>query len=285
MRWSWRLFACAAVSSVFSTPCLAGAFLQPPGAGLLILTTNFAAANKAYDERGMLVSARSYDKFETRAYFEYGLFEQLTFVAESSFLRFRGAPRSRGPEDIEILKEQALAGAPLALPELSPTRYAGLGAGWLGARLRLFEWGATVLSAQASLRAATPAAREYADVRQRLQQDVRLQFALPIQLFGMPGFGEAQLGFRSEGRSGAEFRADITYGLRPLDSILLLAQSFTVVSPADARSGFFFSEKFQLSVVYDLDPRISVQIGGIASVRGVNDSAERGVVTALWYRF
>lgn len=286
MRLSWRrLFACAALSSVVSTACLAGAYLQRPGEGLIILTTGFATADKAYDAHGKLVSARAYSKFETRAYVEYGLIEPLTLVAESSYLRFRGSPRERGLEDIEILKQEALAGAPLVLPELQRPHYYGLGASWLGARLRLFEWGPTVLSVQGSLRAAAAPARKYVDQRERLQLDARLQGAVPIQLFGIGGFGEAQLGYRSDGQSGGEIRADITYGIRPLDPILLLAQSFTVVAPANFGATFMASQKFQLSVVYDVTQRVSVQIGALAAVRGVNESAERGLVSAVWYRF
>lgn len=260
--------------------------MQPPGEGLVIVTTSFAEATKAYDARGKLVSAPSYDKFETRAYVEYGLFEQLTLVAESSYMRFRGASPSRQLDDLAILTEEARVGAPLFLPAgASGARYAGIGSGWLGGRLRLFELGPTTLSLQASIRAATPSARKFLDMKGRLQADARLQFGWPIQVRGIPGFGEAQLGYRSDGQSGGEIRADITCGARPFDRLLLLAQSYTVVAPGDFGSTFMASQKFQLSAVYDLTQKISVQLGVLAAVRGVNDAAERGVVSALWYRF
>ena len=153
------------------------------------------------------------------------------------------------------------------------------------ARLRLFELGPTVLSLQASLRTATPSARKFLDMKDRFQQDARLQLALPIQAYGFPGFGEAQIGYRSAGQSGGEIRADFTGGVRPFDSLLLLAQSFTIFAPGVFGSTLTLSQKFQLSAVYDVTPKISVQIGALAAVRGVNDSAERGVVSALWYRF
>lgn len=281
-----RLQRCAALSAFFSTPCVAGAFLQPPGEGVLIVTTSFAEAHKAYDSRGKLVAAPAYDKFETRAYVEYGVFEKLTLVAESSYMRFRGASSSQQLEYLQILTEEARAGAPLVLPTgPSGARYAGVGSGWLGARIGLLEWGSFIVSLQASLQMASDSARRFLDMRERVQEDARLQLGFPIEFFGMPGFADVQVGYRSFGQSGGEIRADVGYGFRPLDDVLLLAQCFSIVAPGDSRSTFMSSQKFQLSAVYDVTRHISVQIGGLASVRGVNYSAERGLVSALWYRF
>lgn len=279
-----RRLSCPALSVVFSTQCLAGAFLQPPGQGVLIVTASFAEANKAYDSRGKLVAAPSYDKFEPRAYIEYGVFEKLTLVAETTYMQFRGA--SQQLDSLRILTEEARAGAPLFLPaDHSGARYAGIGAGWVGARLGLLEWGSFILSLQASVRTASPAARRFLDMRERFQQDARLQLGWPFEFFGMPGFGDAQIGYRSVGQSGGEIRADVTCGVRPFDDLLLLAQGFTTVAPGDLRSTYMSSQKFQLSAVFDVTEKISLQVGGLAAVRGVNDSAERGVVTALWYKF
>ena len=58
---------------VWATAGRAGAFLQPPGEGVAILSTSFAEAHKAYDSLGRLVSAPAYDKLETQLYVEYGL--------------------------------------------------------------------------------------------------------------------------------------------------------------------------------------------------------------------
>jgi len=286
---SWaRICSCAAALSILhSTACRAGAFLQRPGEGIVILSTSFADAHKAYDARGRLVAAPSYAKFETQAYVEYGLVDALTFVAESSYMRFRGSDGSRQLEQLQFLTAEALAGAPLYLPAGvgGGARYEGLGAGWFGGRLRLLEWGATVLSVQASLRAATPGAQTYLDMKRRLQEDARLQLGWPIEIFGISGFGEAQLGFRSSGQSGDELRGEMTFGLRPIDGVLLLAQSFIAFSPWNGSAPFMASQKAQLSAVCDVTKEVAVQIGVRASLRGVNDSAERGLLGALWYRF
>jgi hypothetical protein len=44
------------------------------------------------------------------------------------------------------------------------------------------------------------------------------------------------------------------------------------------------AQKFQLSAVYDVTPAMSLQIGGVIAILGVNSPAERGVFTGLWWR-
>jgi protein XagA len=286
---SWARFcSCAAALSIFySTACRAGAFLQRPGEGIVILSTSFADAHKAYDARGKLVAASSYAKFETQAYVEYGLIDEITMVAESSYMRFRGSGEQRQLEQLQYLTAEAIAGAPLYLPPGlgGGARYEGLGAGWIGARLRLLEWGATIVSVQGSLRAATPAAQTYLDMKRRLQEDARLQLGWPIEIFGLSGFSDMQLGYRSSGQSGDELRGEMTFGLRPVDGVLLLAQSFIAFSPWNGSAPFMSSQKAQLSAVCDVTKEIAVQLGVRAALRGVNESAERGLLGALWYRF
>ena len=45
------------------------------------------------------------------------------------------------------------------------------------------------------------------------------------------------------------------------------------------------SNKIALSAVYDVTPSIAVQFGGIVGLPGVNTTTERGIISALWYRF
>lgn len=286
MRRSARLLSFIAALSA-STDGRAGAFLQKPGEGAVIVTTSFADAHKAYDSRGRLIAAPSYDKLETQVYLEYGLLEELTLIAESSYMRFRGSNEEQRARQIELLTAQARAGAPLYLPPGfgAGARFEGLGAGWLGGRLRLLQWGETTLSAQGSLRAAGAAARKFLDMRERVQQDGRLQLGWPIAPFGVSGFADLSVGYRSAGQGGDEIRADVTCGLRPWNDILLLAQSFISFSPWSRGENFTASQKFQVSAVYDVTRQVAVQIGARAALRGVNESAERGLLAALWYKF
>ncbi|MGD9542851.1 MAG: hypothetical protein AB7F41_11245 [Methylocystis sp.] len=249
-----------------------------PGSGQAIVTTTFADARKAYDSNGRLIQTPSYRKFETRVYVEHGLFDWLTIVAEGGYMNFRGAA---GPYDhLNLLVEEAKAGLPLSLQGPAGARYDGLGLGALGARTTLFAWNGYIVSLQAGVRAASPAARLFLDMRDAVQGDVRFLVGRPFELFGFPAFIDAQLGYRTRGQNGDEIRADFTAGLRPLPPVLLLAQSFSGFAPRGGPAGVVAAQKFQLSAVYDVTPALSVQIGGIAAIGGVNSPAERGLISA-----
>jgi hypothetical protein len=286
MYWGWgrSLFICF-FGSVFAAPtATGGAFLWPEGQGQVIVTTTFSSANKAYDPRGRLIDMPFYRKFETQAYVEYGALDWLTIVAQPGYMNFHGA--SSQLDHLSLLTRQAKLGAPLSIGGPPGPHYAGLAVGSLGARLRVLELGRYVVSLEASLRTATPSAQKFLDMRDALQADVRLQLGRSIEVFGLPGFYDAQIGYRTRARSGGgEIRADLTYGLRPLSDVLLLAQSFSALTPGATRANFSYSQKFQVSAVYDVMTNVSLQIGAVAALQGANSSAERGLIGAVWYRF
>jgi hypothetical protein len=262
----------------------AGAFLFPEGAGQVIITTTFSDARKAYDASGRLISTPSYRKFETQAYLEYGATDWLTVVAEGSGFSFRGA--ASPTSYLELLTEEAKAGAPLTLSQPEGPHYSGLGLGSLGARVRLYELAGFLISFESSFRYASPSARNYLDIKNGGQVDARLLIGRPLEVLGIPGFVDAQFGYRTRGQNGGEIRADFTYGLRPCESVLLLGQSFIALSPgAMTTTTFVASQKFKASVVYDITQAFSLQLGAIAALAGPNSPAERGVVTAGWVRF
>lgn len=256
---------------------------MPPGAGQAIVTTTFADARKAYDAQGRLIQTPSYRKFETRIYLEHGLFDWLTLVSEGGYMNFSAAA---GPYDhLNLLVEEANAGLPLSLRGPPGARYNGLGLGALGARTQLFTWAGYIVSLQAGIRAASPAARRFLDMRDAVQADLRILVGRPFELFSLPGFIDAQLGYRSRGQNGDEIRADVTAGLRPLPPLLLLAQSFSGIAPRGGPAGVAAAQKFQLSAVYDVNASLSLQIGALAAIGGVNSPAERGLISALWWRY
>lgn len=264
----------------------AGAWLYPEGKGQLILTSSFADARNAYDASGRLVRTPSYRKFEARAYLEHGLTEWLTFVGEGSAMRFEGAPSAAPLADLDLLIAQAKAGLPITpAPKPGGAQYQGLGLGAAGLRMKLFEYGPYIFSAEASLRGASAQARRFLDMRDPTQVDARLLMGRSFSLFGFPGFLDAQLGYRSRGQNGDEIRFDLTAGVRPVASLMLLAQSFSAVAPRGGAVSRIAAQKFQLSAVYDLTPALSLQLGGVASPGGINAPAERGVISAVWWRY
>jgi protein XagA len=246
---------------------VAGALLLPEGEGQAILTTTFADANMAFDPAGRQIKAPPYDKFEVRSYVEYGLTDRLTIVAEAGVTDFRSS-------------YQAVPGEPASV-----SRYQGLGIEALGARVPLGEFFGVFASLEGGARSTPRDAAPYLDIKSKAQADARLQLFKSGDAFGFPAFVEAQAGFRTSGQFGDEERADLTFGLRPRSDLLFLAQSFSVISPRTPSGTVAFAQKFELSGVYAINSTLSLQIGLVGAPIGWNGPAERGVVTALWWRF
>jgi len=264
-------------------PARAGAWLYPEDKGQVIVTTTFADARKAYDGRGRLIETPPYRKFDTRVYVEHGVTDWLTFVGEGGYMDFNGAA---SPTDhLNGLIAEAKARMPLTLKPPPGPHYDGLGLGSAGARLRLFTYGDYVFSAEASLRAASPEARRFLDMRDPIQIDARLLMGRPITVLGLKGFIDTQIGYRSRGQNGDELRADFTAGLRPCEQLLVMAQSFSAFAPRGRVATLVAAQKFQLSAVYDVTTSLSLQIGGVTALSGVNSPAERGLISALWWRY
>lgn len=274
---------CIALFSFSASAARAGAWLLPEGKGQVIVTTTFANARNAYDAQGRLISTPSYRKFETRAYWEHGVTPWLTAVGEAGYLRFQG--ESTQLEYINLLTAQAKARLPLSTTPPSGPHYAGFGVSAVGARVRLYGDDVYIVSLEGSIRAAPTSARHFLDMRDNVQADIRLQVGRSYDLFGFPTFVDTQFGYRSRGQNGDEIRVDATAGIRPLPDVMLMAQSFSALSPRGGPAGVMASQKFQISGVYDATSWLSVQVGGVFGLSGVNSPAEQGVITALWLRY
>jgi hypothetical protein len=118
-----------------------------------------------------------------------------------------------------------------------------------------------------------------------VQADARLLIGRSFTLLGFPALS-IEIGYRSPGGFGHEIRADATLGIRPMEKVLVLLQTFNISALHAAPLYPTRSNKIALSAVYDVTPSsISVQVGGIIGLPGVNTTTERGLISAVWYRF
>ena len=249
---------------MFMYSCLAadaGAFLQPPDQGILIMGGAFTDAVRAYDSFGRLVPVAHWRKFELTTYAEYGLTDWLTTIASPSLFVFRQDPPGHGRQATGIAEA--------------------------GARARVYEWGESILSGQVMVRAplAGASARPFADTTRFVQVDARLAWGHGFEIFGFRAFSDLQVGFRSSGNFGNEARIDGTLGIWAFAPLLLLFQSFTAATPGRIGQVAYLSQKAQVSAVYWVTPSVGLQVGGLFALRGVNSDAERGVFSALWMKF
>ncbi len=249
---------------LFPTAVFAGAWTLPQGSGQVDFTLSATSAYQAF-YGSALASTPRYDKIEPQAWIEYGVTDAFTAILAPSL-------------------QQVDIASPI------DAQRTGLGYTEFGGRYRLLQSDTWVLSGQATLAVpgafdyANPAAVGYTDV----ETDVRGLIGHSFSLDGLPAFVDLQ--FAERFRSGAppnEFRADLTFGVQPIQRWLILAQSFNVVSEGSGQPPFtnYDYYKFQLSAVYTLNPAVSLQLGGITTYAGRNALQENGVIAGVWCKF
>jgi hypothetical protein len=258
----WRL---GLVLLLSPSAALAGAWTLPAGTGQVTITTTMSTATRAFDTSGMLQPTARYNKIEPQGWLEYGLTDRFTGIV---------AP---GLQHIDIA---------------SPTdaQRTGLGYTEFGGRYSLLQGNSWVFSGQATMRVpgtnetSNPAAIGYTGA----ETDVRALFGNSFTVYGMPAFVDLQLAQRFRaGEPPNEFRADATFGIRPSERWMVLAQSFNVISEGAGSPPFSSYEyfKLQLTALYALTPSWSVQFGGFSTYAGRNALQENGLVLGAWYRF
>ena len=120
------------------------------------------------------------------------------------------------------------------------------------------------------------------------EYEARVLYGHGFTLGDMTGFLESDLAIRARaGTPADELHLDLTAGLRPRPDWLLLAQSFSTLGLRDNRPGGanYDVTKLQLSVVYSLTPRWSLQLGGYTEVAGRNVALGNAGLVAVWCRF
>lgn len=253
----------ALLACILAAPAHASAWPQPQGEGQVIVTGVHSHSDKGFDAAGNTVDINDYDKTEAYVLVEYGVTEDLTVLATPSFSHVtvdRG-DKSSGPGYTE-----------------------------LGARYRLASSDDTVLSVQGSFR--IPGKKRRDSIAQigatDSEIDLRALAGVSFKLGGKDGFVDFQPGYRiRNGGPPNEFRYDATFGIRPAPKLLLLAQSFNVISDGDG-SGIFKRYRYSnlyASAVYDVAPKWSLQAGVLGTVAGRNSLRERGFLVGLWRRF
>jgi hypothetical protein len=251
--------------AVASSEVLAGAWTAPQGHGQVIVTGTASRAERAFDGDWSSVPTPRTNKFELQGLIEYGVTDLITAILAPGYQR------------IDI-------GAP------TDAQRSGLGYSELGGRVLLLQGSSWVFSGQTLVRLpgtsqfSNPAAIGYTDS----EVDVRALFGASFSLGTWPAFIDMQAAQRF--RAGAapdEFRADLTFGIRPLPQWLLLAQSFNVFSEGSGVPLFpsYEYHKLQLSVVHDITPHWSLQLGGFSAYAGRNALQENGAILGVWYRF
>ncbi|MBO0904466.1 hypothetical protein [Jiella sonneratiae] len=253
--------ACLALAILVAVPqaARAGAWTLPAGRGEVIATGIWSRADAAFAAgAGSLPS--DFGKGAASLFVQHGWTDRLTV-----FSKIEVARESDGVSGYERSGVSELLG---------------------GARLRLFKHGGFVAAAELAGGFAPGDGPLLAAARTTLEPRVAAGYG--FELAGLPGFVDAEAAYRlrTGGDASDELRLDVTAGLRAWRRWLFLARSNSTlaVSGTGAAAPYAY-HKLQGSVVFDVADRWSIEAGLFTTIAGSNAPKERGLVTALWYRY
>ncbi len=230
-------------------------FLQAEGAYQLISTTSASRFSQGFDAKGSLKRSAAFSKTSLDVHLAYGFSPAVTLVGDLSS---------------ERLLPQVVGDPGAASPWSAMA----------GPRIALWKEGATALSVQLLAGAGQAAAAS------GFVGDARLMAAHSFEIGGLPAFVDVQLGYR-RGAPGArsELRLDGTFGVRPHEKWLLLAQLFTARAIAARGQPHAMRVKGQVSAVWHVGETWSVQAAAFTTLAGFNAAQESGLSLGLWRRF
>jgi len=265
-----RVFFCLCAAFLvalcqFPAAARAGAWTDPAGQGEVIVTTFFEKASQSYDQAGRLVPTPLYVNRQASALIDYGVADWLMLIAKPTW-------------------QVANLGSPVN------QHYNGLGDSEIGAQARVWAQDSTVFSVQADLRLPNFSGSSFAWLRDADHMDFegRALLGQGFDLEGLPGFVDAQAAYRLRGGPAPnEWRGDLTLGLYVRPDIMLMLQSFNIVSAAshDPCYPHWAQSKLQASLVYQFSRAWRVQLGGFTTVAGRDAPLENGLLLALWRQF
>jgi hypothetical protein len=256
------------VASCIATAATAGVWTQPKGQLEGLFAGSYSHSTQGYASDGKVVDIGRYDKVILDLMVEYGLTDQTTL-----FLK---------PE---------LRGVDLKSPGGSTHSSRGLGLSEFGVRQGFKIKGPWLISAQAS--GFVPgSSNKSTNVAQAgatdAEADVRLLAGRSLPLPGQGGFIDLQAGYHFRaGDAPNEYRADVTLGWRPVQRVLLYAQSFNTWADGDGRGFYDYYDYHNVSLnsAFEIAPKVTLQAGVFATATGRNALRERGMTIGVWRRF
>jgi protein XagA len=261
---------------IWMTPALpahAGAWLQPQGHGQLILNNFFYRSDHLYTNQGQRQRQPAYQKYELNPYFEYGLTQDWTVGANLS---------------IQAVQQNISGGGSISNRNIGDSEFF--------ARTSLWKNGGFIISAMPLIKLPSPESASNTPKIGSTKPDAGLGFSAGYG-FNMNGRNHIiDVGALYRYRFGApKDRLDIsaTLGYTLSERWVLLPQAFftyrldnpAIATFTQSSSDDYNLTKLQLSAVYKLNARTSLQAGLFGDVAGRNTGIGKGVVLSMWRQF
>ena len=246
---------------------LAGAWNLPPGEGQIITTYNYSQADEAYTDLDGLDTAVEFTKTEMRVFFEHGLTQHLTAVANAAHqtIAFEGPQSSINFSDFDKTE--------------------------LGLRYEIKRREGLAVSVQASYILGGGPPESILDIGSRKDSfELRGLWGQSKEFENYVIFFDAQAALRARNADKIEdWRADLTLGWKDKKKFMALLQGYYTERAAFGRDGFVVPvqkrTKLQASVVYEYKKNRLVQFGYLHTLGGRNIVKERTVSLGTWIRY
>lgn len=246
----------------------AAAWTESEGDWQLVTGLIYSNADRSYDSHGDASWPELFQRTLLTTDTEYGWNDDLTFFArtETAYVHLRDA--------------------------LTPPTNAFDNAFEIGARYRLGQSvlkDYDVLSLEVSGRQAGAFNFAYSANAHSGGQDggFRFLYGGSFQWDGRGGFFDVEAGYRFLSAPRPDQAVlDMTAGLWLDNNWMVMAQSFNLISSAATPPyRFFRMHKLELSGVWKMAPRLSLQMGAFLSPMGINALDEHGLQLSLWTDF
>lgn len=248
----------AVMLATVTSPAEAGAWPQKKREGLLLTGFSWHWLNAP--------GGSSVTKTEYSFYGEYGLTDRITLIGRMAFQSLEET-RPSG-------EDEALANALFAI-----------GGTEAAVRMRLASHERWMLSGQVLTTFRSGGENRINARFGTGGGDVEFR-ALLGRSIGEDGFADIQIARRDRaGRSGEEWRIDVTAGTAVTDRWRVMAQTFSLYAEARPDAAGYDGHRAQLSVIYDMPSGFSVSLAALGTLSARNLAEERAALLSIWRRF
>lgn len=258
------LLLCLVAGTVY-----AGAWTRQAGSGLYIQNASYYFTNKFFDNSGNKKAFSGYGKYELNPYLEYGLNDGLT-IGSNIFLQRASQTRNN----------------------INNQTNWGIGDSEFFTRLRLWQENGFILSAEPMVKLPSLARNAAEPQIGNRNFDTAITFSggYGYKAWKLDHFVNIDITYNHRfGAPNDQLKFAGTAGFSLSDSWMAIAQVFNT-SRLGANIGPAFTEssaddynltKLQISAIYKIDSKLSLQTGIFSNIAGRNSGAGNGVVLAI----
>lgn len=285
MKWVRAIIGGVSCILLLAQSAFAGAWTLPEGEKLLIITSRFYATVNYFDGNGEKRSKRGrYRKYEVQQYGEYGLSDAWTLGANVAYNRAQDVTRA---DAFALSDDDAASDRSITV--------SGLNRGEIFARYQLYRDDMYAFAVQPLVAFPPWYVRNLPEgvPADPMEAEFALQGGRNFSLFGQSHYADFSAAYRARGQSlNDQLRFHAALGVNVNERWTLLPEfdhtqnlgGITFASTTITGQNDYDLTKAQLSVLYHLSERFTVQGGAFSHLDGRNTGAGGGGLLSVWIR-